>query len=103
MNPVKLLLEGDSATGKTTAILSLIAAGYKVRGLDYDNKTASLRSFAEHYCPEKQFEFIPLRDRLRSSPNGPILDGPPKAFSMGLDLLDKWSDGSKPAEWGPDF
>lgn len=33
----KLLVEGDSGTGKTGALLSLILAGYKIYALDYDN------------------------------------------------------------------
>jgi hypothetical protein len=100
---MKLLLEGDASTGKTSALISLIAAGYKLRILDYDNKLDSLRAFVEHYCPDRTFESVSLRDRVKASPNGTVLDGPPKAFSAGLDLLDKWSDGTKPAEWGQDY
>ncbi len=102
---VKALVEGDSSTGKTTLLLSLIAAGYKVRVLDYDNKTASLRAFINHYFPERiqQLEIKSLRDKVKASPTGPILDGPPKAYSGGLDLLDVWTDGSNPCEWGSDY
>ncbi len=102
---VKALIEGDSSTGKTTLLVSLIAAGYKVRVLDYDNKTASLRAFINHYFPDRlqQLEIKSLRDKVKASPDGPILDGTPKAYSEGLNLLDTWTDGSKPCEWGPDY
>lgn len=34
---VKLLIEGDSGTGKTGALVSLLLAGYRIFGLDFDN------------------------------------------------------------------
>lgn len=103
--PIKVLVEGDSSTGKTTLLLSLLAAGYKIRVWDYDNKLHGLRSFVEHYYPDasKNLISVALRDKLKASPNGPILNGPPNAFSTGLDLLDKWTDGTEPAEWGDDY
>lgn len=103
----KLLLIGDSGTGKTGALASLIKGGYRVRVLDYDNKIDGgiLPILVRRDCPDKleDVQFEPLRDKLKASPLGPIADGAPTAFTKGLSLLDKWSDGTVPAQWGGDF
>jgi hypothetical protein len=99
---VKALGEGDSSTGKTTSLISLIAAGYKLRIWNYDNKLDSLVAYTRLLELEPDVQVATLRDNTRPGPNGPILDGPPKAFSTGLDLMDKWLDGTKPATWGKD-
>lgn len=103
---VKTLLIGDSGTGKTGALASLVVAGYKLRVLDFDNKVAGgiLPIVVRHDSPDKlkNVEFEPLRDKFKGSAAGPIADGLPTAFTKGLALLDKWSDGTVPATWGPD-
>lgn len=100
---VKLLLIGDSGTGKTGSIASLVEAGYEVRLLDMDNGWESLASATKRRCPQKlsSVQVESLRDKYKSSPLGPILDGTPKAFPNALSLLDKWTDNTKPGDWGP--
>ena len=39
----KLLIEGDSGSGKTGALASLVKAGYKLRILDMDNGLDALK------------------------------------------------------------
>lgn len=103
---VKALVLGESGAGKTGALVSLVKAGYKLRILDFDNKVADgiLPILIKKECPDKvgNVEFEPLRDRFKATALGHILDGQPKAYTTCLGLLDKWSDGSKPAEWGPE-
>ncbi len=101
---VKMFLIGDSGTGKTGALTSLIAAGLKVRVLDLDNGLDSLRQFVMHDCPDKigLVDFETRRDSYKASTRGPVLVGQPKAFVESLTLLDKWSDGTAPSEWGED-
>ncbi|HEX4919750.1 MAG TPA: AAA family ATPase [Candidatus Bathyarchaeia archaeon] len=100
---VKLILIGDSGTGKTGALASLVKAGYRLRVLDYDNKLAGgiLPILLRKECPDKlkNVEFVALRDELKSSALGPIVDGMPTAFSKGLQLMDKWTDGTSPKTW----
>ena len=100
---VKLLLIGDSGTGKTGALASLVKAGYRLRVLDFDNKLAGgiLPILLRRDCPDKlkNVEFESLRDNLKSSAMGPILDGMPKAYTAGLALMDKWTDGTAPKSW----
>lgn len=100
----KLLLIGDSGTGKTGSLVSLVREGYRLRVLDFDNKIAGgiLPQLVRRDCPDKlkDIEFEPLRDNFKASGLGPIIDGAPRAFIRGLELLDKWTDGSKPGTWG---
>jgi len=101
---VKLLLIGDSGTGKTGSVASLVAADYKVRLLDMDNGWDSLASAVRRGCPEKlnTVEVESFRDKYKSSPAGPVLDGMPMAFVKAIGLLDKWGDYGPPKDWGPE-
>jgi hypothetical protein len=103
---VKLILIGDSGTGKTGALASLVKSGFRLRVLDYDNKLAGgiLPILLKRDCPEKlkEVEYVALRDELKPTPTGPVVVGMPKAYDEGLKLLDRWTDGSVPKEWGTD-
>lgn len=103
---VKVLLLGDPGTGKTGALPSLVKEGYRVHILDFDNKIAGgiLPIVIKQTCPDNiaNVDYEPLRDSLKSSPMGPVVNGLPTAFTRGLTLLDKWSDGTVPAQWGPE-
>jgi hypothetical protein len=107
-----MLVEGDPGSGKTGALASLVAAGYKLRILDYDNGLEALKQFVSRDHPEKlkEIEYRTLRDKRKASPDGPIIDGVPKAFVDGIKMLDRWryrtDDGTEidlgvPATWGP--
>ena len=109
---VKLLLIGDSKSGKTGSLVSLVKAGYKLRVLDFDNLLDVLKYYVQKECPELigNVEYRTLRDKRKSSPEGPIIDGAPRAFSDAMKMLDNWkytedgheTDLGKPSEWGPD-
>jgi hypothetical protein len=108
----KLLMLGDSGSGKTGALASLVAANYKLRILDMDNGLETLKQYVLKECPEKvkNVEYRTLRDKRKASPGGPIIDGTPKAFIEAIRMLDRWRyvDGENeidlgiPAQWGPD-
>lgn len=103
----KLLLCGDSGSGKSGALTSLVAAGYKLRILDMDNGLDSLKTFILRDCPDKldNVEFRTLRDQYKTTALGPVVDKP-KAFVEAMKMLDNWkyddTDLGKPAEFGPD-
>ena len=101
---VKLLYLGDSGTGKTGSLTSLVKDGYKLRILDLDNGLDVLRNFVMAECPDKidNIDFETVRDQYKASPMGPIVAGAPKAFVDSLKLMNKWSDDSLPATWGGD-
>lgn len=109
----KLLIEGDSGSGKTGALTSLVREGYKLRILDMDNGLETLKQFILKECPEKieNVEFRTLRDKRKASPLGAVIEGQPKAFISALTMLDRWrykdgegneTDLGVPAEWGSD-
>jgi hypothetical protein len=100
----KLLYIGDSGTGKTTSLFSLLQAGYKLRIYDFDNLLSPLISITRGKAPEllENIEFMSFRDEMATTSQGPIVPSP-RAFTDGLKALDKWEDGSKPKEWGPDY
>jgi hypothetical protein len=99
----KLLYIGDSGTGKTTSLFSLLQAGYKLRIYDFDNLLSPLISITRGKAPEllDNIEFMSFRDEMATTSQGPIVPSP-KAFTDGLKAFDKWEDGSKPKEWGQD-
>lgn len=109
---VKLLLLGDAKAGKTSSLVSLVEAGYKLRILDMDNLLDGLKHQIIARCPDKmdQVEFRTLRDKRKMTTTGPILDGPAKAFIDTIKMLDKWKyieggeeiDLGVPSTWGPD-
>lgn len=105
---VKVIVVGDSGSGKTGLLISLVKAGYKLRVLDMDNKlvTGILPKLIMRECPDKisSVDYIALRDKVKGMlPNGtPMFDGLPDSFSKAMSYLDKWTDGTKPAEWGAD-
>lgn len=108
----KLLLTGDSGSGKSGALASLVGAGYKLRILDMDNGLDSLKSYVMRTCPDKidNVEYRTLRDNYKTTAAGPVVDKP-SAFVNAMKMLDNWKytddqgnviDLGKPSEWGPD-
>lgn len=103
---VKALVLGESGAGKTGSLVSLVKEGFKLHILDFDNKVEDgiLPILIKRECPDKMqnVDYEPLRDKFKATPAGHILDGIPQSYTKCLGLLDKWSDGSLPKDWGPD-
>lgn len=104
---VKLLLTGDSGSGKSGALASLVAAGYKLRILDMDNGLDPLKTFVMKECPAlaDNVEFYTLRDNYKTTAAGPKVDKP-KAFVSAMKMMDHWKyediDLGRPSDWGPE-
>lgn len=113
---VKLLLIGDSGTGKTGSLFSLILAGYTLVILDFDNGLDILVNAIKDYCkknPGADFEklagrvkFQTCTDKFKSIGGTMMVDGTPTAFSTAMNLLTNWKtadeDLGSPSSWGPD-
>lgn len=103
----KLLLMGDSKSGKTGSLAPLVK-NYKLRIWDYDNGLDALAQLVKRDSPALlgNIEFATLRDKIVAGPLGSVVDGVPKAFMEGLKLFDHWKVGTtdlgKPATWGKD-
>lgn len=107
----KILLCGDSGSGKSGSLTSLVAAGYSLRILDMDNGLDPLKSFVLKQCPNKigNIEYRTLRDDYKTGARGPVVDKA-KAFVETLKMLDNWkytldgveTDLGDPAAFGPD-
>jgi AAA domain len=105
----KLLLIGDSKSGKTGSLASLALKGYKLRILDFDNGLDGLAQVIrrDNAAALEAVEFRTLRDKYRSTPLGSVVDGTPTAFIDALRMLDHWkyeggTDLGVPATWGKD-
>jgi hypothetical protein len=111
---VKLLLLGDSKSGKTTSLASLVLAGYKLRILDFDNLLDNLARVVRTADPAllDNIEYRPLRDKLKGTDAGMVIEGKPRAWIDSLKMLNVWRytdadtgeviDLGPPASWGPD-
>lgn len=105
---VKLLLLGDSKSGKTGSLVSLVNAGYHLRILDFDNLLDILQYKVMEICPSliSNVSFVSIRDPIKATSAGTAIDGKPKAWIDSLKILNHWRDGDLdlgvPGEWGPD-
>lgn len=99
---VKILYIGDSSTGKTGSLASLVGAGYQLRILDLDNGLQILKQFIMKDFPDKidTVDAETRSDKYKFSAGGAQLAGIPKAFVDSTKLLNQWSDGTIPSEWG---
>lgn len=100
----KLMYIGESGTGKTGSLTSLVKAGFKLRILDMDNGLDVLKTYIKREDPAllANVDYESRRDKFKATNAGVIVDGMPKAFVGAAQLLSKWSDGSTPQNWGPD-
>jgi len=105
----KLLLIGDSGSGKTGALASLVKAGYNLRILDFDNGLDLLVNVLrrEPNAEEllKRVTYVTLTDKMKAVAGNMIPEGMPQAFSKAMNLLTNWKtldeDLGPVTSWGP--
>jgi len=104
---IKLLLIGDSGSGKTGSLASLINQGYKVRALDFDNGLDALARFVTK-DKLKNVIYHTLQDKLKFQGTTIGPDGSPTAWVRAAQLLtEDWKDSEGKSvgslqTWGPD-
>ena len=102
----KMLIAGESGSGKSGALIALAAAGYKIRIIDMDAGLDFFMRQLRRYHPDAvdNVEYVTCTDKLRPSPAGGVMPvGIPDAYVRAVKLMDKWEDGTKPSEWGKDY
>ena len=98
---IKALLAGDSGTGKTGSLVSLVKAGYNLRILDTDRGSDILANLLKgQKLRPGQVQFETVEDGYKQIAGMARADG--KGFEKAISLMMKWSDGSNPVEWGSD-
>jgi hypothetical protein len=96
---VKLIYIGDSGTGKTGSLVSLLAEGYKFKILDMDNGLGFFKNEAKKLGlgdKLKNVEFETYRDTYVATPTGMALKGSPKAATNALAKMQEWSAVNDP-------
>lgn len=87
-----LLLLGDSGTGKTGSLVSLVAAGYKLYILDLENGTKILRNMIMQQCPDKienvEVEKIATKYTIEST--GAKAERAPRGLARVGKTIDQW-------------
>lgn len=93
----KVLYIGDSSSGKTGSLVSLLADGYSMRILDMDNGLTALKQFGRAASADlSRIEYETYRDEFRMTAGGPMVKGSAKAFSNAMDKLTEWSQVDDP-------
>jgi hypothetical protein len=93
----KVLYIGDSSSGKTGSLVSLLADGYSMRILDMDNGLTALKTFGRAAGADlSRIEYETYRDEQRFTAGGPMVKGAPKAFSNAMGKLTEWSEIKDP-------
>ena len=89
----KLIYIGDSSTGKTGSLVSLLLAGYKFKIIDMDNGLETLKVYGRLAQADLSgVDYETFRDAYRSTPAGPIIKGAPKAFTAAMQKMTDWSE-----------
>lgn len=111
---IKMLLIGDSGSGKTGALASLALAGYRLVIYDFDNgldilpkairKQAANTEEAKKALSNVYFFQYSHLDKIKATPSRDFKTvGVPKAFSTFAGDIDNGTeDLGKPADWGTD-
>ncbi len=103
-SPIKMMVIGDSGTGKTGALESLVRAGYKLKIIDFDNGLDYLQQ-ALSDVPEllDNIQYATFSNHFKTVNGRVIPKGTPKAWASSLKLLESGKiddeDWGKPEEW----
>lgn len=99
-NCTKLLLMGDSGTGKTGALASLVKDGYNLRIMDFDNGIDILANILRGTPFIKQVSFHTLTDEFHAAGFN-LIPKTATAWGRAVKFLKDWEEGlGDPSTWG---
>ncbi len=105
----RVLIVGDSGSGKTTAIAKLAEAGQELFIADFDNNLNAIPQFVSREAL-KHIHYETLVDPIVYNEAGtPTIKSIPKAFSRFTQLAKEWVDSEtgesygKPEEWPDNY
>ena len=95
---IHALLLGDSGTGKTGSIASLVAAGYKVYLLDLENGSRILGNMVQQKCPDRldSVELEKVTTTYTLSAKGATAKKASHGLAKVALILDKWQKECSP-------
>lgn len=106
----KMLLLGNSGSGKTGALCSLAGAGYNLRILDLDNGLDIVKNIlTDESAPygkdaSSRVSFITLTEKMKMVANRPVAVTA-NVWARAMNILSNWTDGEEKlgpvATWGP--
>ncbi len=116
INSTKMLVVGESGTGKSGMLASLVTAGFKLRILDFDNGIDVLKSYLTNpssiYYKQIKDQGIDLNDAVRFKTiteemkelRGRVIPSKGDVFRRAMETLQEWKedDGTnlgKPRDW----
>jgi hypothetical protein len=106
----KILMLGNSGSGKTGAVACLIDAGLRVRALDFDNGLSVLKGYVKKKdLLASNVHYVTLRDTMKLTGSrigiqkGDAFQRAMDALDGGKKAADLWGEDFGPVtEWGPD-
>lgn len=99
-SPIKMLVVGDSGTGKTGALESLVRAGYRLRIIDFDNGLDYLgNALSDTPALLDNIQYATFTNSFKTINGRVIPKGNPKAWADALKLLETGKVSAE-EEWG---
>lgn len=96
---VKMLVVGDSGTGKTGGLSCLANAGYELFIADLDAGLDVMRAFVKPECL-KNVHFVTITEEFVGRHGGVQPKGQPTVYNRLMNLLNNWVDPETKEEFG---
>lgn len=97
---VKLLIVGDTGSGKTGGLASLVDAGYNLRIIDLEDKLEVLKNYVKDKSKLKSILYETLKDEYKIIGTSMTISKA-ASYQRAMNLLNNWPDAGPITGWGP--